>query len=279
MIGDISDADLYSPGRSIARRQALETALHRALDRVLRETLALTRSYIRREVEAPPLAVISSWWAEAASSHLARAGLSDEAHDALLREALGSEIPGEVLEAASGVLEFVAARGGDADLLESLLEEALTPHAPQALTAAGWEDVLRPPTLRESAAIDAILDSVLSPPSTPVLPVVPQWVGATADRWAWVTARDARTYATWYHGSRSERRMRQRGIKRKMWVTRGDAKVRIEHSVVGGSLIPLDSAFSVGGYPMMFPGDPSAPIHLTINCRCVITGARGGRYA
>jgi hypothetical protein len=32
--------------------------------------------------------------------------------------------------------------------------------------------------------------------------------------------------------------------------------------------------FMVGGYAMQYPGDESAPYHLTINCRCVLVPGR-----
>jgi hypothetical protein len=39
---------------------------------------------------------------------------------------------------------------------------------------------------------------------------------------------------------------------------------------VSGTQIPVSQAFIVGGAAMMYPGDPSAPLDETANCRCVI---------
>ncbi|AMD42753.1 capsid maturation protease and MuF-like fusion protein [Streptomyces phage Xkcd426] len=56
----------------------------------------------------------------------------------------------------------------------------------------------------------------------------------------------------------------------KQWLTRNDERVRQAHRDVNGQLQLLDDPFDVGGTPMQFPGDPSAPADLTINCRCIM---------
>lgn len=55
----------------------------------------------------------------------------------------------------------------------------------------------------------------------------------------------------------------------KKWVSVEDARVRPEHAVVDDQgYIPMDRKYKVGGYLMQRPGDPTAPAHLVINCRC-----------
>lgn len=54
----------------------------------------------------------------------------------------------------------------------------------------------------------------------------------------------------------------------KQWRTRGDSRVRHAHDEADGQLRLLDETFTVGGFPMRYPGDPSAPADLTVNCRC-----------
>lgn len=56
----------------------------------------------------------------------------------------------------------------------------------------------------------------------------------------------------------------------KQWVTRHDKNVRQAHRDVDGQLQLLADPFDVGGFAMQYPGDPSAPADLTINCRCVL---------
>lgn len=56
----------------------------------------------------------------------------------------------------------------------------------------------------------------------------------------------------------------------KQWITRNDEKVRQAHRDANGQLQFLSDPFDVGGTPMQYPGDPSAPADLTINCRCIM---------
>jgi 2'-5' RNA ligase len=59
----------------------------------------------------------------------------------------------------------------------------------------------------------------------------------------------------------------------KQWVTRRDARVREAHADTNGQLQLLDEPFDVSGTPMQYPGDPTAPASLTVNCRCVMRTA------
>ncbi|MFD4933402.1 phage portal protein [Streptomyces virginiae] len=52
------------------------------------------------------------------------------------------------------------------------------------------------------------------------------------------------------------------------WVTRRDDRVRAAHAAMDGVTLPVGEPFRVDGYPMRFPVDQLAPLHLTINCRC-----------
>jgi 2'-5' RNA ligase len=56
----------------------------------------------------------------------------------------------------------------------------------------------------------------------------------------------------------------------KQWTTRRDAKVRQSHRDADGQIQLLDDAFDVGGFPMQYPGDPSAPADQTVGCRCIL---------
>ncbi|QBZ73497.1 capsid maturation protease and MuF-like fusion protein [Streptomyces phage Mischief19] len=56
----------------------------------------------------------------------------------------------------------------------------------------------------------------------------------------------------------------------KQWQTRRDTRVREPHADADGQLRLLDEAFEVGGVPMQYPGDPTAPANLTVNCRCIL---------
>ncbi|WP_030372322.1 phage portal protein [Streptomyces rimosus] len=52
------------------------------------------------------------------------------------------------------------------------------------------------------------------------------------------------------------------------WTTRRDDHVRAVHAAVEGVTLPVGQPYDVDGFPMRFPGDQLAPIHLTVNCRC-----------
>jgi HK97 family phage portal protein len=54
----------------------------------------------------------------------------------------------------------------------------------------------------------------------------------------------------------------------KTWVTRKDSRVRGEHILLHGDTVQMKDGFVVGESTLRFPGDPLAPLSLTINCRC-----------
>lgn len=64
---------------------------------------------------------------------------------------------------------------------------------------------------------------------------------------------------------------------RRMWLAamnpagQPDDRVRPEHRAAHRQIVASGEPFTVGGFPMRFPGDPTAPPHLTVNCRCVVT--------
>lgn len=52
------------------------------------------------------------------------------------------------------------------------------------------------------------------------------------------------------------------------WVTMHDDDVRVAHMHTSGQQRPPGEPFDVDGTSMRYPGDPTAPIELWINCRC-----------
>ncbi len=55
---------------------------------------------------------------------------------------------------------------------------------------------------------------------------------------------------------------------KKVWRTMRDEKVRPTHRRAHGQKRSTKKPFLVGGYPMMYPGDLTAPVEETANCRC-----------
>ena len=61
---------------------------------------------------------------------------------------------------------------------------------------------------------------------------------------------------------------------KKKWIVAIDDRARQAHIdawfETNINPIPVDDFFNVGGNPMMYPGDPSAPAAQIVNCRCAI---------
>lgn len=62
------------------------------------------------------------------------------------------------------------------------------------------------------------------------------------------------------------------GKKYKTWIDIGDSRERETHREVGGTTIPIEDTFSVGGSLMLFPKDTSlgASSSEIVNCRCSV---------
>lgn len=58
------------------------------------------------------------------------------------------------------------------------------------------------------------------------------------------------------------------GAINKTWISERDPLVRPEHVALSGKSVGMLEPFRVGDDLIRFPGDPFAPPHLTINCRC-----------
>lgn len=84
--------------------------------------------------------------------------------------------------------------------------------------------------------------------------------------------RMARTLATAQHNASVLRELRKVPGMRKVWITREDSRVRSSHAHVHGQTVPIDGMFRVGNSLMPYPGFEGAPLHETINCRCIMIG-------
>lgn len=59
------------------------------------------------------------------------------------------------------------------------------------------------------------------------------------------------------------------GATHKTWRTRNDARVRVTHGAMEGETRPIAEPFvTIEGDTLAYPGDPTAPIRSTANCRC-----------
>jgi SPP1 gp7 family putative phage head morphogenesis protein len=58
---------------------------------------------------------------------------------------------------------------------------------------------------------------------------------------------------------------------RKQWLATLDTRTRILHRELDGKIADTDKPFTVEGYKIMFPGDPTAHPGNVYNCRCTLT--------
>jgi uncharacterized protein with gpF-like domain len=67
-------------------------------------------------------------------------------------------------------------------------------------------------------------------------------------------------------------------LLQKRWRTEHDDRVRASHRAVDGTTLPLYQPFNVGGFPLLYPGDPQGPADEVVNCRCdMVIVNEGGR--
>lgn len=57
----------------------------------------------------------------------------------------------------------------------------------------------------------------------------------------------------------------------KQWLATLDNRTRHNHAAADGQTVEADKPFTVGGFALMYPGDPSGPGHEIYNCRCTMT--------
>lgn len=56
----------------------------------------------------------------------------------------------------------------------------------------------------------------------------------------------------------------------KEWISTLDGRTRPDHAKADGQKVAEDDHFTVGGYKLMYPGDPSGPGHEIYRCRCTM---------
>ena len=63
---------------------------------------------------------------------------------------------------------------------------------------------------------------------------------------------------------------------KKQWLAPRDVRVRKDHEKADGQTVSFDDPFIVGGYQLMWSGDPSlgAPAKEVANCRCAVVYVR-----
>jgi hypothetical protein len=58
------------------------------------------------------------------------------------------------------------------------------------------------------------------------------------------------------------------GVQQHEWIAVHDDKTRFDHREADGQIVWVGQHFNIGGWPMLYPGDPTGPPEQTVNCRC-----------
>lgn len=156
----------------------------------------------------------------------------------------------------------------------------------------GWETdgaYWRSEYERLTADIEAILDP-LGPPGSPEReaarendPIVNQLqeqrsrarleLDAEQSYWQTRAQRISRTESTGAYNAAGLAALADEGETEKAWIATEDARTRPSHAAADRQVVPLVEPFQVGASKLMMPGDPSAPAHEVVNCRCTTIGA------
>lgn len=246
---DLSREELASPGAAVARIARLEASVERVMAGAVRDFLADV--FTRADREGRYLTLGSVWMSWSTIAGAAVASMPRDVAVWMLPLVTDSEIPDAAYDSAQAVLRAASSEGWTDVQLRDQLRLALRPdEGITALVAAAARR--RGP--RNGARWEELDVGGLS----------------FMER----MKRDARTAVTGLDGILTSSALRDAGFTRKRWVTRHDAKVRETHRAAEGDTVPIDEAFVVGGYPLMYPGMRGAPPSLVINCRCTMVGTR-----
>lgn len=246
--------DVSSPAAAFARQARTEAQVETALRWSLRLFLGDVESMALRDGTYLSPASVGQAWSERMGAEALATRLPEPVARYVAEVQALADTPEEAYDTAMAVLIAANERAWSRELTEDALAAVLAPASALSLTAAAPRR-----DSRRGKALRAAMDEAL---------------GVTGTRsWYDIAKRDARTAVTGLDGMMSVAHMRQIGATSKRWVTRRDRRVRDAHAEADGQTVPVNEPFIVGGYPMMHPGDRSAPPALTVYCRCVVVDA------
>jgi hypothetical protein len=250
--------NVHSPAAAFGRQARAEVQVEAALLWAMRLFLGDVETMALRDGTHLGPAMVADAWALRMGRDALGLRLPNAIAAYVAEAQAPSSTPDEAYDTAMAVMTAAGERAWSAQLTSDVLAEALSMDTPAVglVAAAPRRDSKRGKALREA------FDSALGPRS-----------GSMS--WGDVAKRDARTAVTGLAGIIDTAEMRNQGVPYKMWVTRRDERVRETHSAADGQRVRVDEPFTVGGYPLMHPGDRSAPARETVNCRCVAVAADG----
>lgn len=239
--------ELASPGIAIARQARADAAVEALFSRVLTRFLDAARRGADADGFALGAAQLYAAWDEAVAVEVGRSDLPQVVIDYAVAALAETDIPGVAYDTIRAVLTAAMLEQWPQRVTSDQLRIALAPDAAEtALTAAAYP--------RHGAAWEGLDQGGMK----------------FMDR----MKRDARTAVTGLDGMLTVTALGDKGFTRKRWVTKHDAKVRETHRHAEGQTTPLEEPFTVGGFPLMYPGERGGPASEIINCRCVIVGTR-----
>lgn len=241
---------LTSPGRALVKRQQIEHELGVLTVNELGMMLSQVRADVRGALQAPVLlaagakhsnepftlgSVLGAWAnvVEVIKVWLGKTGPSDAFLAAVVQRLANSALPAVIYDSARAVLTTSVEKGWDATATREALNAALSID-----------------TASTAVTVDGLVPSGTS--------------------WKAIAERIARTEATAVAAHTALNDLAAFGYAEKRWVAHHDEFTRADHLAADGQVVPTASTFSVGGYAMMAPGDPSAPLMQTVNCRCSV---------
>lgn len=255
----MADLNVTSASAAFARQAAMERKIELALENVMRAFLDDTRTMAVGQRQNLGAAAVADRWAFYTSADVLAERLPREVAEYVAASLAQSTIPDEAYTSAMSVFQRADEQAWSVGETRQALDAALSEDGgatflvpTEALVAAApvvKRDDKGRPKYRRTAGLD---------------------VGGMS--WINRMRQEARTSVTGLDGILSTDAMRRQGKPFKMWVTRRDERVRDAHNAADTQTVPVDQPFTVGGYPMMHPGDRSAPAGLTVNCRCVTVG-------
>jgi len=246
----------------------------RALARVMRRTLAtMQRDFLAKLAVTP-----------AGAEHTAVP--TPESLEPTFRDALAGELP-DLLEAGwkQGVRRLSGQHRRSRRLVVAAVTANGTRHQEHAITGVGDFDIEQPgiagyltdrprlysPQVAKTTvtAFRKALDEGIAEQEG--IPELADRVAAKLGPGTEARALTiARTEAIAAMNQSSHEAYKAAGAAEKEWLSAHDERVRETHAEADGQRVGIDDAFSVGGAPLDYPGDPSGPPEEIINCRCTL---------